>query len=396
MTNGDDLFPGDNRGSINVKPAKTASQFRAEDDVVLAEIKELAGADASPLDLSLAKRVMAMGLTHKKASALATVAGIAAMAAIVGTSFYYHGEPRQPAEVATLELPEAITAAPISRSQEPAESHATAEADSDPKISLEGPEVLSLPPSPKGADEVVNAMQENNVASPDQELVVPKEIVVKAVPVRTTTIRVVDEPFAGKIPDSADVSASSVIDQMGFGSKQPEAPASSETTSDSETVSPPTATAGQETAASTADETPPGPAIEPPTIIAPVPAAKPTTPEVSEVPAVRYRIVERKGEKSGFWRRQGDDVTTTEWFVVVEAVDANGKTFTVPVKSADTGVIKEVSKWAIQVSEKDFLAFSDELLKKKAISNPVIGKATSKTSQPQWSVSTTGSMLTEW
>jgi hypothetical protein len=223
----------------------------------------------------------------------------------------------------------------------------------------------------------------------------PPEI--KSLPVKATNIRIVDEPFEGPLPEG-DISASSLIDQFGFGSQHPvpvevQAVAPVEPKTDLAASKPISDNEDVEKAKTIDKSDVENETIPQAGVSAPVPSLKPVATETTQ--EVSYRVVDRKGEKSGFWRMRGNDAATKQWFVVVEAADANGKTFPVPVKSADTGVVKEVSKWAIEVTEKDFVALSDQLLKSKVIREP-IGKAQSKTSQPKWTVSTTGAMLTEW
>ncbi len=131
----------------------------------------------------------------------------------------------------------------------------------------------------------------------------------------------------------------------------------------------------------------------------PIPVAKPQNEKpavVEEVKDVRYRIVDRDKETAGFRRMKDQNPATTQWFLVIEAVDVKGKAIPMPVMSMDTGEVKAVTKWAVQVSEKDFMKFSDEKKKTGKIANPIIGTAPTNQTEPKWSVKLTGNMLTEW
>jgi hypothetical protein len=391
MMNGHDLFPGEIRGSNNMKSVKTAAQLGAEDSIVLAEIHQLASIEAAPVILSFPKSLIAKGLMNRKATAMTSVAGIAVVAVVLAAVSLTHTRDIEADVTASVPAAKALVEpSPIKLSSE-----APTNVNLTPSIASDLPETVELPLPPAGAEAAIaGGVKEVEEKIPPAPTVVPE---IKTLPVRATNIRIVDEPFEGKVPES-DVSASSLIDQFGFGSHQA-------LSVETETVDP---------VSSASDPVPAAPLkviddVKPPqtstssnvaadplpqsTIPAPIPLAKPALTETSQ--EVSYRVVDRKGEKSGFWRMRGSDVATKQWFVVVEAADANGKTFSVPVKSADTGVVKEVSKWAIEVTEKDFVALSDQLLKNKVIREP-IGKAPSKTSQPKWTVSTTGAMLTEW
>jgi hypothetical protein len=68
MMNGHDLFPGEIRGSNNMKSVKTAAQLGAEDSIVLAEIHQLASIEAAPVILSFPKSLIAKGLMNCRSS----------------------------------------------------------------------------------------------------------------------------------------------------------------------------------------------------------------------------------------------------------------------------------------------------------------------------------------
>jgi hypothetical protein len=394
MMNGHDLFPGEIQGSNNTKSVKTAAQLGAEDSIVLAEIQQLASAEAMPIALPFPKSVIAKGIVNRKAAAVTSVAAIAIVAAALSAYFL-----TQPHGIGSDLIPSVLVSQTL---VEPSPVKALSELPETitdlPSIPTDLPETVALPPPPAGADIAVQATADHAKAVDERgaaAVTEPPEI--KTLPVKATDIRIVDEPFEGPLPEG-DISASSLIDQFGFGSQHPipvevQAVAPVEPKTDLAASKPISDNEDVEKAQTIDTSDVENETIPQADITAPVPAPKPATTETSQ--EVSYRVVDRKGEKSGFWRMRGNDAATKQWFVVVEAADANGKTFSVPVKSADTGVVKEVSKWAIEVTEKDFTALSDQLLKSKVIREP-IGKAQSKTSQPKWTVSTTGAMLTEW
>ena len=177
-------------------------------------------------------------------------------------------------------------------------------------------------------------------------------------------------------PPVASVSASDIIDQFGFGTEskveQPEKAADPLIPIENENL--------LESAV-------------------PIPVAKPEIEKpvvVTEVKDVRYRIVDRDKETAGFRRMKDQNPATTQWFLVIEAVDAKGKAIPMPVMSMDTGEVKSVTKWAVQVSEKDFMKFSNEKKKTGKIADPIIGSAPTNQTEPKWTVKLTGNMLTEW
>lgn len=133
--------------------------------------------------------------------------------------------------------------------------------------------------------------------------------------------------------------------------------------------------------------------------VIPIPVAKPeANPQQSaqEIKDVRYQIVDRTGEKAGFRRMKDKNPDTTQWFLIIEAIDGGGKAMPMPVMNMDTGDVKTVTKWAVQVSEKDFMKFSDEKKKTGKIADTIIGTAPNNQTEPKWTVNLTGNMLTEW
>jgi hypothetical protein len=199
---------------------------------------------------------------------------------------------------------------------------------------------------------------------------------VPAVPVAkatTITVPVNQVNIHEEAPDDKEpsTSASDLIDQFGFGSEAKE-PAETIEESDDQIVS---------------DD------------IIPVPTAKPEetkTGNDQKIENIRYQIIDRDGEKAGFRRMKDNNPNTTQWFLVVEAVETNGKPVAMPVMNMDTGKVSVVEKWAVQVSEKDFMKYSDQKKKTGKIADTTIGTAPSNTTEPKWSVTLTGNMLTEW
>jgi hypothetical protein len=171
-------------------------------------------------------------------------------------------------------------------------------------------------------------------------------------------------------------SASDFIDQFGFGTEPKAAPTDKANAGDT-----------------------PAQNESPSEDVIPIPVGKPQIDKpavVEEVKDVRYRIVDRDKEAAGFRRMQDKNPATTQWFLVIEAVDAKGNAIPMPVMSMDSGEVKVVTKWAIQVPEKDFMRYSDEKKKTGKIANTIIGTAPSNQTEPKWTVKLTGNMLTEW
>lgn len=401
MTNGNDLFLAANRGDTSLKAkAKTAAVLIQEDRLALLEMQVLAEATADPLPLSLSKKLVVKFRMNRRFAMLSSVSAFVVLSAAAAVfmlpaiSVPKIGKDQKLPVIETPSLPDKVALA--IKQPEPLEANKT-----EVEITLPAPErIEERPPvaiansaSPVDVDKssdisVTPEPPETTVA--DQALTIP----VRAVPVTIITgkpkVAVVDTPWEGHddalgaAASPPSISASSLIDEVGFGVKQatPDAPAA----------------AAPEPIASSFDSEA---EISAPANVVPLP--KPSVAEND--PKVTYRVVDRDGEKSGFWRMRGKDESTKEWFVVVEAIDSKGTAIEMPVMSADTKEIKQVSKWAIRVTEKEFMRLSDEKKTNGVIADATIGEASSRTTPPTWNVDTAGTwakdrsqamMITEW
>jgi hypothetical protein len=398
MNHGNDLFLEGNRGGLNARAAKTSSQLIEEDKIVRSEMETLTTVSVTVPAFSLAKKVAVSAMIHRRRSLSGAVALFVIVA--IGAGVALTRVQTLPPEVAPIGAPVTAVKDPAPLLPIPDVAKAPGAPELADAMADGATETIELPSSPQGASEALKDIEAQSEKAATDKTMESKEIA--ALPVTATNVKIVEDKFEGPIADKNDIPASSVIDAFGFGAKPVNDPLDDQAVLEtgqsapaelrpSEQIVP--ASSGEQAAEET-----PEVALAPAMVVPSVKPAQPV-PVVAEPPvatAVRYRVVDRKGEKAGFWRKRGNDDSTKEWFVIVEAVDADGKTFEVPVKSADTQQIKPVAKFALQVSERDFMRMSDELLKDKALKDPVIGNAATKTTQPTWSVATTGTMLTEW
>jgi hypothetical protein len=63
------------------------------------------------------------------------------------------------------------------------------------------------------------------------------------------------------------------------------------------------------------------------------------------------RIVNEPGRDTGIWRFPENNTAATNYYLVVEALDADGDPVTLPVTNEETGETQDVSSWAIRVPE---------------------------------------------
>jgi hypothetical protein len=110
---------------------------------------------------------------------------------------------------------------------------------------------------------------------------------------------------------------------------------------------------------------------------------------------IEFRIVDRDGEKSGFWRPPVNGKGKKQYFVVVEAA-VDGETVNWAVKDADTGRIVLGARFGLEVDEATFTALSDDKKENGRIDNLVVGIKPVGHLHPAWSIKTDGRTITDF
>jgi hypothetical protein len=68
----------------------------------------------------------------------------------------------------------------------------------------------------------------------------------------------------------------------------------------------------------------------------------------------QLRIVNREGQKTGFWTFPEINTAATNYYVVVEAVGDDGKPLTLPVTNEENGETESVAIWGVRVPESTY------------------------------------------
>ncbi|MDI3307433.1 MAG: DUF6384 family protein [Acetobacteraceae bacterium] len=120
--------------------------------------------------------------------------------------------------------------------------------------------------------------------------------------------------------------------------------------------------------------------------------------ELQQVLAQDYtvRIVSRPGEPSGIWRVPQANPRARNFYLIVEAVDRDGKPVQVPVTSEEDGRTARVSKWGLRVPAEEFERVRQDKLRDGVVDQPVVGMKRAGELQPSWSVPTSGGAILQW
>ncbi|MEN8200011.1 MAG: DUF6384 family protein [Thermodesulfobacteriota bacterium] len=108
------------------------------------------------------------------------------------------------------------------------------------------------------------------------------------------------------------------------------------------------------------------------------------------------KVVASPGERSGVWRVPDINRSTRNYYIIVEAVAADGQTLQVPVISEETNKKSLVSKWGIRVDEDVFQRIGADKQDDGIIQNNILGEKEKGYLDPSYTVPTNGGAITSW
>lgn len=110
----------------------------------------------------------------------------------------------------------------------------------------------------------------------------------------------------------------------------------------------------------------------------------------------RLRIVNRPGERSGVFRVPDVNTATSNYYIVVEGLDAAGNPVEVPIESEETGRTEVVTKWGLRVDEKVYNAVGRDKKDDGIIERDRFGTKRRGHLTPDYEMPTTGGAITRW
>jgi len=112
--------------------------------------------------------------------------------------------------------------------------------------------------------------------------------------------------------------------------------------------------------------------------------------------AYELRIVNRKGVDSGIRRRAEGQVEGRSYYLVVEAIDANGNTLELPITNEETQQIETVKRFAIRVPESVYDRVRADKKDNGLIDDVIVGRKERGAFDPEYTVDTAGGTITRW
>jgi len=112
--------------------------------------------------------------------------------------------------------------------------------------------------------------------------------------------------------------------------------------------------------------------------------------------AYEIRIVNREGDVTGLWRIPKANPDTYNFYLVVEAIDANGKRVPQLITNEETGKRERVETWAVRVNRPVLVSVKADKDDDGIIQNNIAGRKLRGELDPQWSIEVQDGAITRW
>lgn len=110
----------------------------------------------------------------------------------------------------------------------------------------------------------------------------------------------------------------------------------------------------------------------------------------------QIRIVNRPGEVSGLWRIPDANPDTYNFYLVVEAIGADGNPLVQTITNEETGKTEQVSTWAVRVDRSVLTTVKADKDDDGIIQNNIVGRKERGRLEPDWRIATQGGAITRW
>ncbi len=112
--------------------------------------------------------------------------------------------------------------------------------------------------------------------------------------------------------------------------------------------------------------------------------------------AYTLRVVDRDGVRPGFWTFPPNNSEATNYYIVVEAVDADGKPLSLPITSESTGVTQTVTQWGLRVPQPLYEAVMADKQDNGVIDHGLVGFKQDGFVDIDYVVPVLGGAVTQW
>ena len=108
------------------------------------------------------------------------------------------------------------------------------------------------------------------------------------------------------------------------------------------------------------------------------------------------RIVSRQGEQSGVWRIPDANTRARNYYLIVEAIDKDGKALELAIRNEENGRTTQTNIWGVRVSKVVFDGVRRDKSDDGIIQNNVVAIKSRGLIDPDYKLPTLGGAITEW
>lgn len=108
------------------------------------------------------------------------------------------------------------------------------------------------------------------------------------------------------------------------------------------------------------------------------------------------RIVNRQGVQTGFWTFPEINTEATNYYIVVEAIDADGNRLALPILNEETGEVEVVEMWGVRVPESLYNAVSADKLDDGILQINEMGRKSYGFLDVEYRLPVLGGAVTRW
>jgi hypothetical protein len=108
------------------------------------------------------------------------------------------------------------------------------------------------------------------------------------------------------------------------------------------------------------------------------------------------QIVSRPNEMSGVYRIPEDNPSAKNYYLIVEAVAADGSVMAMDITSEEDGNTRSVEKWGVRVDERVFLGVASDKRDDGIIQDRVIGRKQRGMLEPEYASTISKGAITSW
>jgi hypothetical protein len=108
------------------------------------------------------------------------------------------------------------------------------------------------------------------------------------------------------------------------------------------------------------------------------------------------RVVNRSDVKSGFWTFPEVNTAATNYYIVVEALDADGNALSLPILNEETGSTEVVSVWGVRVPEAVYEGVAADKLDDGIIQANEVGRKSDGFLEVEYNMPVLGGAVTRW